>query len=121
MTAHHDRVRAILLVAEIEADRCDQWGEPGLTVADITSRLTRIQACLARSGPPVSAGGDGGDAGDEGEPDAEAWLLAAYDATLAELCGKLDLGHFLTDASVAPEAERLRVELELLTSLLPLG
>ncbi len=52
MTAHHDRVRAVLLVAEIESDRRRDWGEAPLTVADRTARLSRLQACFAR--PPAA-------------------------------------------------------------------
>ena len=123
MTAHHDRVRAVLLVADIESDRRRDWGEAELTVADRTARLSRLQTCFARLRQSASAG-DGGDARGPSETcktDAEAWLLAAYDATLAELCGELDLRHALDDATTCPELERQRVELELLTSLLPLG
>lgn len=113
-SAHYDRVRAVLHVAQIESDRRHAWGEPGLTVADLTSRLTRIQAGLHRLRPPGSAV-----RGDESDDSAEAWMLAAYDVTLAELCRAYDLPHALDDDTVFPDAERLRVELELLTSLLP--
>ena len=130
MTAHHNRVRAVLLLAEIDADRRAGWGEPALTIADLTFRLTRIRARLDQLRLPVDSTARGGDDDFDliddvdltddidltDDSDAEAWKLAAYDATLAELCAKLELPHALDDAGAWPEAERLRVELELLTS-----
>lgn len=123
MVAHHDRVRAVLHVAGVESDRRREWGEAALTVADRTARLSRLQICFTRLRQQAPAGGGGDARGfDEAcQADAEAWLLAAYDATLAELCWELDLRHALDDVTACPELERQRVELELLTSLLPLG
>lgn len=121
MSAHHDRVRAVLLVAGLESDRRGEAGERPVTAAELTARLARIQACLGRLRPPAGAGG-----GEEGRPveidvDAEAWKLAVYDAALAELCTELGLRHALDDAAVPSGPERQRIELELLSAVLPLG
>ena len=122
MTAHHDRVRAVLLVHGLEADRragSDDDGGAG-TVADLTARVTRVQARLSgvrsrAAGRPPSARRGAVDT----SADADTWLLAVYDAALAELCGALGLGHSLADQHACPEHERQRVELELLSTVLP--
>lgn len=106
MTIHHERVRAVLLVHALESGCRFDSGARGDAnvdnVVDLTARVTRVQA-------EIAAGGC-----------ADAWLLAAYDAALAELCRALGLGHSLIDENVCPERERQRVELELLSSVLPL-
>lgn len=111
---HHDRVRALLLVHGLEADRRSAAAEDGDTVTYLTARVTRIQARLDRirsaAGGPVDTG-----------TDAEAWMLAVYDAALVELCAALGVSHSLVDDAVGPERERQRVELELLSQVLPLG
>jgi hypothetical protein len=106
MTRHHDRVRAVLLVHGLEADRRSSSGEGGETevIVDLTARVTRIQAQH-----------DGFRSHDDG------WLLAVYDAALAELCGALGVSHSLVDEGVCSDRERQRVELELLSSVLPLA
>jgi len=114
VTVHHDRVRALLLVHGLEADRRSASAEDGDTVPYLTARVTRIQARLDRirsaAGGPVDTG-----------TDAEAWMLAVYDAALVELCAALGVSHSLVDDAVGPERERQRVELELLSQVLPLG
>lgn len=100
-------MRAILLVHGLEAERRSDAGEgdDAETVIDLTARVTRVQARLdaVRS-----------------RADADGWLLAVYDAALAELCDAVGVGHFLAADGVCPETERQRVELVLLSSVLPL-
>ena len=103
MIAHHDRVRAVLLVHGLEADRRSDSGEEGDTVARLTARVARMQAGLDRARPP------------------DQWTLAVYDAALVELCAALGLRQSLVDDTVCPECERQRLERELLSSVLPLG
>jgi hypothetical protein len=55
------------------------------------------------------------------DPDADGWLVAVYDAALAQLCSALGVSHFLIEEGVSSEEERQRVELVLLSSVLPLG
>jgi hypothetical protein len=121
VSIHHDRVRAVLLVAGLEGDRRGDAGEVPVTAAELTARLARIQACLDRLRPPEGAGPPGGALPGEIDVDAEAWKLAVYDAALAELCAELGLRHSLADDGVASGPERQRVELELLSAVLPLG
>jgi hypothetical protein len=118
VTVHHDRVRALLLVHGLEADRRSASAEDGDTVSYLTARVTRIQARLDRI--RSAAGGAGGDHVDTGT-EADAWMLAVYDAALVELCAALGVSHSLVDDAVGPERERQRVELELLSQVLPLG
>jgi hypothetical protein len=122
MTAHHDRVRAVLLVHGLEADQRCASGEGGDTVARLTARVTRVQARLdrVRSAATGIRTRDQRHEVDTGT-DADAWMLAVYDAALADLCGALGLRQFLVDDTVCPEDERRRVELELLSSVMPLG
>jgi hypothetical protein len=115
VTVHHDRVRALLLVHGLEADRRSGSAEDGDTVTYLTARVTRIQARLDRI--RSAAVGDHVDTGTE----ADAWMLAVYDAALVELCAALGVSHSLVDDAVGPERERQRVELELLSQVLPLG
>jgi hypothetical protein len=105
MTRHHDRVRAVLLVQGLEAD-CRSGGgrSEADVIADLIARVGRIQAQSVGLGP-----------------EADGWLLAVYDAALAQLCGALGVRHFLVDEGVCPERERQRVELALLSSVLPLA
>jgi len=119
MTAHHDRLRAMLLVHGLEADFRSQSGEDVATVSSLTARVTRIYARLdgIRS---AAVGGTPCDQVDTGV-EAEAWMLAVYDAALVELCTAIGLDQSLIDDRVCPECERQRVELELLSSVLPLG
>jgi hypothetical protein len=79
---------------------------PDRGAANRDDRVTRVQAQLGSL--------------DTG-PDADTWLLAVYDAALVELCRALGVAHSLVDDGVCSESERLRVELELLSSVLPLG
>src|SRR5688500_10949841 len=104
MSTHHDRVRAVLLVAGLEGDRRGEAGERPVTAAELTARLARIQARLDRLCPP--AGGGRGGRPVEIDVDAEAWKLAVYDAALAELCQELGLRHALDDAGVPSGPER---------------
>lgn len=106
MTRHHDRVRAVLLVQGLEAERVSGSADGGKAevVADLVGRVTRIQAQQVGLGP-----------------EADGWLLAVYDAALAQLCGALELRHSLLDEGVCPDRERQRVELALLSSVLPLA
>lgn len=124
MTQHQERVRAILLVHALEADRrCGSGGiDPADVVVDLTARVARIQRELdgvrLRAGsrhPSEGAGSAGNDA------DADGWLVAVYDAALAELCRALGVRHFLIEEGVCSDRERQRVELVLLSSVLPLG
>ena len=122
MTPHHDRVRAVILVHRLEAQRRSNNGESDETdpVVDLTARVARIQdrqdgARIIRAARGQR--GDGHPAGACVDADADGWLLALYDAALAELCGALGVRHSLVDPSVSSEGERLRVELELLTVL----
>lgn len=110
---HHDRVRAILLVHRLEADRRNASGEGGGDVTNLSARVARVQAELGGARSPV-----GGDA--VPRSDADGWLLAVYDAALVELCGALGVREALTDERVCSEAERRRVELQLLSAVLPL-
>jgi hypothetical protein len=122
MTRHHDRVRAVLLVHRLEADRRARSGEGIDTdlVVDLTARIGRIQA--RHDGFRARVAGDrGGDGPDPGGPDADGWLVALYDAALAELCGALGVRHSLVEQGVCSDEERQRVELELLSSVLPLA
>jgi hypothetical protein len=123
MTAHHDRLRAILLVHGLEADyRSQHSGEDMNTVSFLTARVARVYARL--DGVRLAAIGSG--LRDQRDPvdtgaDSEAWMLAVYDAALVELCAALSLGQSLVDDTVCSGCERQRVELELLSSVLPLG
>ena len=121
MGTHHDRVRAVLLVAGLENARRSDAGEVPVTAAELTARLARIQARLDRLHPPEGAGRTDAARPGEIDVDAEAWKLAVYDAALAELCDELGLRHSLTDDAVPSGPERQRVELELLGAVLPLG
>lgn len=124
MTQHQDRVRAILLVHELEADRHRKAGgsDPANDVVDLTARVARIQVQLdgvrlradsrQPSEGPNSVGTDS---------DADGWLVAVYDAALAQLCSALGVSHFLVEDGVCSDRERQRVELVLLSSVLPLG
>ncbi|MDQ1489798.1 MAG: hypothetical protein QOJ23_2312 [Actinomycetota bacterium] len=119
MTAHHDRLRAILLVHGLEVDYRSHSGQHISTVSRLTARVSRIYARLdgvrsAAIGSRIRGQVDAG-------ADAEAWMLAVYDAALVELCAALGFGQSLVDDTVCPECERRRVELELLSSVLPLG
>ena len=119
MTAHHDRLRAMLLVHGLEADHHSHSDEDVDTVSRLTARVSRIYARL--DGVRSAAAGRGlSDQVDTGV-EAEAWMLAVYDAALVELCAALGLGQSLVDDTVCPGCERQRVELELLSSVLPLG
>jgi hypothetical protein len=121
VTAHHDRVRAVLLVHGLEADRRSDSGEDDEAnlVVRLTGRVIRVQARLDEIRPPATTRtiGGPGDHHDTGA-DADAWLLAVYDASLVELCRAVGLGQSLVDDTVSPDAERQRVELELLSSVL---
>jgi hypothetical protein len=119
MTAHYDRLRAILLVHSLEADRRSHSGEDVNTISCLTARVSRIYARLdgVRSDAVGSRLRGQVDTG----ADAEAWMLAVYDAALVELCAALGVGQFLVDDTVCAGCERRRVELELLSSVLPLG
>ena len=119
MTTHHDRLRAILLVHGLEADHRSHAGEDINTVSCLTARVARIYARLdgvrsAAIGGPIRHQVDTG-------ADAEAWMLAVYDAALVDLCVALGFGQSLVDDRVCPGCERQRIELELLPSVLPLG
>ena len=118
MTAHHDRVRTVLLVHELEAMRRWEAGEDPLDAADLAARVARIQSRFddMRSRIPEVCVSDGPHA-DTGATPAD-WLLAVYDAALAELCTALGVDHSLVDHGVCSEGERQRVELSLL-SLVP--
>lgn len=124
MTPHHDRVRAVLLVHRLEAERRSSDGESDETdpVVELTARVARIQARHDGARARIGRGQrrDGHPAGACADADGDAWLLALYDAALAELCGALGVRHSLLDPSVASDDERLRVELELL-SVLPVA
>ena len=80
-----------------------------------TSEPRRTRSVATAS--PVSDQRDNVDTG----ADADAWMLAVYDAALVELCGALGLGQSLVDDTVGSEGERQRVQLELLSSVLALG
>ena len=118
MTAHHDRVRTVLVVHEIEANRRCEAGESAQDTADLAARVARIQSRFdeMRSAPAEVCVSDRRDA-DTGATAAE-WMLAVYDAALAELCTALGVEHSLVDESVCSDGERQRVELSLL-SLVP--
>jgi hypothetical protein len=120
MTHHHDRMRSVLLVHGLKADHCAIVGEDGDTdrLVARTARVVRVQARLAGLQAPPA--GDGRPVADTGS-DAEAWLLAMYDAALVELCAALGVRHALLDDWACPDSERQRVELELLSSVLPIG
>ena len=123
MTTHHDRVRAVLLVHRLEAERAVRAGERSEaeadTVVELTARVARIQARHDGARERVAGQSrDGrGPAGSAGDADGDRWLLAVYDAALAELCGALGMKHSLVDRSVSSDDERQRVELELLSVL----
>ena len=119
MTAHHHRLRAMLLVHGLEADQRSHSDEDVDTVGRLTARVSRIYARLdgVRS---AASGSDLCDDVDTGV-DAEAWMVAVYDAALVELCAALGLGQSLVDERVCSNCERQRVELELLAAGLPLG
>jgi hypothetical protein len=118
MSAHHDRVRAVVLVHGLEADRRSGLAGEGDTVTRLTARVTRIQARLDR----IRSAAGGRPSGDvDTGTEADAWMLAVYDAALVDLCAALGVDHSLVDDAVLPERERQRVELELLSSVLPLG
>jgi hypothetical protein len=106
MTRHHDRVRAVLLVQGLEADRRSSSGGgcKAHVIADLVGRVTRIQAQQVGL-----------------EPESDGWLLAVYDAALAQLCAALGVRHSLVDGGVCSNRERQRVELALLSSVLPLA
>jgi hypothetical protein len=122
MTQHHDRVRAIMLVHELEADRrCKSGSSEGAdAVVDLTARVGRIQVQLdgvrlrAESRHPSEGAVSVG-------TDSDGWLVAVYDAALAQLCGALGVRHCLIEDGVCSDRERQRVELVLLSSVLPLG
>lgn len=123
MTQHQNRVRAILLVHELEADRRRKSGDSnGPDVVDLTARVARIQVQLdgvrLRAGGrhPSERSGSGGT-----DSDADGWLVAVYDAALAQLCNALGVRHSLIADGVCSDRERQRVELVLLSSVLPLG
>ena len=123
MTAHHDRVRAVLLVHGLETDRRSDAGEDDGTdpVPHLTARVTRVQARLDRIRSPATVvHGDDRCADVDSGTNAKAWMLAVYDAALITLCGAVGVGQSLADDTVASEGERQRVELELLSSVLPL-
>jgi hypothetical protein len=120
MTAHHDRVRTVLVVHEIEANRRDADGESAQDIADLAARVARIQRRFDEIRSPVAEGGvsDRRDV-DTGATAAE-WMLAVYDAALVELCTALGVEHALVDEAVCSEDERQRVELFFsLLSLVP--
>jgi hypothetical protein len=119
MTVHHNRLRAMLLVHGLEADYRSESGEEPETLGCLTARVARIYARLdeVRS---AAAGSPRRDQGDSGV-DAEAWMLAVYDAALVKLCVAVGLDQSLVDDTVCSQAERQRVELELLSLVLPLG
>lgn len=106
MTRHHDRVRAVLLVHSLEAGRRSSAGESGEgdVIVDLTARVARIQIQH-----------------DGFRSQTDGWLLAVYDAALIELCGALGISHSLIDEGICSDRERQRVELELLSSVLPLA
>jgi hypothetical protein len=123
VTRHHDRVLAVLLVYGLESDCRAHAGGRGYTssVADLAARVTRVQAqlCAVRS-PATGCHPSGNSASVDSGSDADGWLLAVYDAALAQLCDAVGVCHSLVDDNVCSEAERLRVELALLPSVLPL-
>ena len=122
MTAHHDRVRAVLFVHGLEAEHRSDAGGDDDPMRRLTARVTRIQGLLDKvrsvaTASPISDQRHDVDTG----ADADVWMLAVYDAALVELCGALGLSQSLVDDTGAPEGERQGVELELLSSVLPLG
>ena len=119
MTVHHDRLRAMLLVHDLEMDHPSHFEEDPDRVSRLTARVSRIYARLdaVRSAAAGSGLPDQVDTG----LDAEAWMLAVYDAALVELCVALGLRQSLLDDKVCPGCERQRVELELLSTGVPLG
>lgn len=118
MTAHHDRVRAVLLVHGLKAaGGSDEDGGVG----DLAARVIRIQARLDEIRPRAVSGRIGDRPGDvDTGAGAEEWMLAAYDAALIELCAALGVTHSLVDERISPERERHRVEYELRSSVPPL-
>lgn len=118
MTVHHDRLRAMLLVHDLEMDHPSHFEEDPDRVSRLTARVSRIYARL--DGVRSAAGSHLDDQVDTGA-EAEAWMLAVYDAALVELCVALGLAQSLLDDNVCPGCERQRVELELLSTGVPLG
>lgn len=107
MTTHHERVRAVRLVARITSTL--RAGAGGSPVA-ASERLGLLGRARARRERLWLTARDT-DAGDSGQV---AWKLAACDAALAEPCDGLGLPHALDDPAVPSGAERARVELALL-------
>lgn len=121
MSGHHDRVRAVLVVHGLEAECRASSGRPAATVEELTDRVARVQLRLdyRRARPADGCLSDILYEADTGAS-ANEWMLAVYDAALIELCVALGVEHSLADEAVCAQAERQRVELELLSSVLPL-
>ena len=109
MTAHHDRVRMVLAVHELEANRRDADGEGTQDIATLAARVARIQSRLDEIRAAAECVSDRRDA--DARATAAEWMLAVYDAALVELCTALDVEHSLVDEAVCSEDERQRVEL----------
>lgn len=101
MTPHHERVRAVRLVAGIESCRRADEGEPPVSAAALLDLVARTRTRLRRL-RLTHPGADGAD--------QRAWKEAVYDAALAELSDGLGVPHALDDATVPPHVERARVE-----------
>jgi hypothetical protein len=120
MTAHHDRVRTVLVVHELEANRRYADGEGAQDIAALAARVARIQSRFDE----IRVSAAEWDVSDRRDVDTGAtaaeWMLAVYDAALVELCTALGVEHSLVDEAVCSEDERQRVELFFsLLSLVP--
>ena len=118
MMAHHDRVRTVLAVHELETKRRYADGEGTQDIAALAARVARIQSRLDEIRAAAECGVSDRRDADTGATAAE-WMLAVYDAALVELCTALDVEHSLVDEAVCSEDERQRLELffSLLTSV----
>lgn len=121
MTAHHQRVRAVLLVHGLETERRLDADEGVESIVELAARVARVHRRLdgIRSQAARRRARDRGREADTGAT-ADEWMLAVYDAALAELCAAVGVRHALIDEGVCSEVERLRVELELLPAVPPL-
>lgn len=108
MTTHHERVRAVRLVAGLESSRRTGAGEAAVSTDDHRQLVARTHARLERL-RVTATGAD--------RVDQLAWKLAVYDAALAEMSDGLGLPHALDDVAVFPEDERARVGRALLDAL----